>query len=177
MGFDVTLRLTLHSSALYFSHFSVCLIFPISIFLQTSNGFTTPETQRRSTASVDPPTPGRRDGTDKIVDMLSVAFIDEAQAAGRVNPVPIHKLGIKFTLPEAYEGRPDHTTFENWLFLLLGFFRIHQLDILNEVQDRARLEILGQASKDRAQTYFRERHQMFLEQGSVGLSGGHIGSS
>ena len=134
--------------------------------------FTAAYTRRRRTVLVDPPSgghnrPGRRDGIDKIVDMLSVAFIDEAQAAGRANSVPIHKLGIKFTLPEAYEGRPDQTTFENWLSLLLGFFRIHQLDILNEVQDRARLEILGQALKARAQMYFRERHQMFLEQGEL----------
>jgi hypothetical protein len=97
--------------------------------------------------------------------MLSVTFISEAQAAGRADTVPIHKLGIKSSLPKPYEGQPDQTVFENWLSLLLGFFRIHQLDVLNEVQDRARLEILGQALKDGAHTYYRERHQKFLEQG------------
>ena len=96
--------------------------------------------------------------------MLSVAFISEAQAAGHVDSVPLHKLGIKSTLPKLYEGQPDQTLFENWLSLVLGFFRIHQLDVLNEAQDRARLEILGQALKDNAHTYFRERHQKFLEQ-------------
>src|SRR5882757_3563051 len=97
--------------------------------------------------------------------MLSVAFVSEAQAAGRVDTVPLHKLGIKSTLPKAYKGQSDQTSFENWLSLLLGFLRIHQLDILNEVQDRACLEILGQALKDSAHTYFWERHQKFLEQG------------
>ena len=99
--------------------------------------------------------------------MLSVAFIDEAQATGQEDSVPLHKLGIKYTLPKAYEGQPDQTTFENWLSLLLGFFRIHQLDILNEVQDRACLEILGQALKESAQTYFQERHQKIQERGEV----------
>jgi hypothetical protein len=110
---------------------------------------------------------GRRDGTDKITNMLSVAFISEAQVADRVDTVPIHKLGIKSPLPKAYEGQPDQTSFENWLSLLLGFFRIHQLDVLNEVQDRARIEILGQSLKDNAHTYFRERHQKLLEQGEI----------
>ena len=110
---------------------------------------------------------GRRDGTDKITNMLSVAFIDEVQAASRVDTVPLHKLGIKSSLPKPYEGQPDQTGFENWLSLLLGFFRIHQLDVLTEVQDRARLEILGQSLKDNAHTYFRERHQKLLEQGQA----------
>jgi hypothetical protein len=111
--------------------------------------------------------PARREAVDKITNMLSVAFVSEAQAAGHVDTVPLHKLGIKSTLPKAYEGQSDQTSFENWLSLLLGFFRIHQLDVLNEVQDRARLEILGQALKDSAHTYFRERHQKFLEQGEL----------
>jgi hypothetical protein len=109
--------------------------------------------------------PARREAVDKITNMLSVAFVSEAQAAGRVDTVPLHKLGIKAALPKAYEGQSDQTSFENWLSLLLGFFRIHQLDVLNEIQDRARLEILGQVLKDSAHTYFRERHQKFLEQG------------
>jgi hypothetical protein len=75
--------------------------------------------------------------------MLSVAFISEAQAAGHVDTVPLHKLGINSPLPKVYEGQPDQTNFENWLSLLLGFFRIHQLDVLNEVQDCVHLEILG----------------------------------
>ena len=99
--------------------------------------------------------------------MLSVAFMNEAQAAGRVDTVPLHKLGIKAALPKPYEGQPDQTSFENWLSLLLGFFRIHQLDVLSEAQDRARLEILGQALKDKAHTFFRERHQKLLEQGEA----------
>ena len=134
--------------------------------------FNVQNTRRGRPESVDPPTGvhnrlGRRIGTDKIVNMLSVAFIDEDQAAGRVNTVPLHKLGIKSTLPKAYEGQPDQTTFESWLSLLLGFFRIHQLDVLNEVQDRARLEILGQALKEGAHLYFQERHQKIQEQGEV----------
>ena len=88
--------------------------------------------------------------------MLSVVFIDEDQAAGQLNTTPIHKLGIKLSLPKAYEGQPDQTAFENWLSLLLRFFRIHQLDILNEAQDHARLEILGQSLKEGAHTYFQE---------------------
>jgi hypothetical protein len=47
----------------------------------------------------------------------------------------------------------------------LGFFRIHQLDVLNEGQDHTHLEILGQALKDKAHTYFREHMGQFLEQG------------
>ena len=42
------------------------------------------------------------------------------------------------------------------LTLLLGFFRIYQLDVLDQAQDRARLEILGQALGGSAHTYFRE---------------------
>jgi len=98
--------------------------------------------------------------------MLRSSFIDEATAAGRMgHTIPVHKLGIKTGLPKCYEGEPDPTTFENWLSLLLGFFRIHQLDVLNEGQDRTRLEILGQALKDKAHTFFRERMGQFLEQG------------
>ena len=115
--------------------------------------------------------PARREAIDKITNMLSVAFISEAQAAGRVDTVPLHKLGIKATLPKAYEGQSDQTSFENWLSLLLGFFRIHQLDVLNETQDRARLEILGQALKDSAHTYFRERHQSSWNKGVPGTFG------
>src|SRR5258706_14189619 len=102
---------------------------------------------------------GRRDGADKIVNMLTVAFIDKDRAAGRANTTPIHKLGIKASLPKSYEGQPDQTAFENWLALLLRFFRIHQLDVLNEAQDRARLEILGQSLGERVLSCFRERHQ------------------
>ena len=98
--------------------------------------------------------------------MLRSSFIDEATAAGRMgHTIPVHKLGIKTGLPKCYEGEPDTTVFENWLSLLLGFFRIHQLDVLNEGQDRTRLEILGQALKGKAHTYFRERMGQFLEQG------------
>jgi len=105
---------------------------------------------------------------DKIANMLRSSFIDEATAAGwRGHTVPVHKLGIKTGLPKGYEGEPDPTIFENWLSLLLGFFRIHQLDVLNEGQDRMRLEILGQALKDKAHTYFRERMGQFLERGEA----------
>ena len=62
---------------------------------------------------------------------------------------------------------PVLSSFSPWLSLLPGFFRIPQLDVINEVQDRARLEILGQALKDSTQTYFRERHQKIQEQGEV----------
>jgi hypothetical protein len=99
--------------------------------------------------------------------MLSVAFVNEAQAAGCIDTVPLHKLGIKSSLPKQYKGQPDQMSFENWLSLLLGFFRIHQLDVLNEVQDHAHLEILGQSLKDNAHTFFRERHQKLLEQGNT----------
>src|SRR5258706_10127811 len=99
--------------------------------------------------------------------MLTVAFIDKDRAAGRSNTTPIHKLGIKSSLPKAYKGQPDQTAFKNWLSLLLGFFRIHQLDVLNEAQDRAHLEILGQSLKEGAHTYFRECYQKFLELGEA----------
>ena len=109
----------------------------------------------------------RADHGDKVVNMLRSSFIDDATAAGRMgHTIPVHKLGIKTGLPKCYEGEPDPTVFENWLSLLLGFFRIHQLDVLNEGQDRTRLEILGQALKGKAHTYFRERMGQFLEQGA-----------
>ena len=108
----------------------------------------------------------RADHGDKITNMLRASLIDEDAAAGRRgHTVPVHKLSIKTGLPKGYEGEPDPTVFENWLSLLLGFFRIHQLDVLNEGQDRTRLEILGQALKDKAHTYFRERMGQFLERG------------
>ncbi len=110
---------------------------------------------------------GQRDGADKIINMLTVAFINKDQAAGRANTTPIHKLGIKSSLPKAYEGQPDQTTFENWLSLLLRFFRIHQLDMLNKAQDRTRLEILGQSLKEGTHTYFQECYQKFLELGEA----------
>jgi len=99
--------------------------------------------------------------------MLAVAFISKAQAAGHADTVPLHKLGIKSPMPKVYKGQPDQTSFENWLSLLLRFFRIHQLDVLNEVQDHAHLEILGQSLKESTHTYFREKHQKLLEQGKV----------
>ena len=70
-------------------------------------------------------------------------------------------------LLKAYEGQPEQMMFESWLSLLLGFLRIHQLDVLNEVQDRACLEILGQALKEGAHLYFQEWHQKIQEQGEV----------
>ena len=100
--------------------------------------------------------------------MLECSFIDEATAAGRMgHTVPVHKLGIKTSLPKCYEGDSDPVAFENWISLLLGFFRIHQLDVLNEGQDRTRLEILGQALAGKAHTYFRERFGSFLERGET----------
>ena len=128
--------------------------------------FNTPGTPRVRPELADPINRNaQREGPNKIVNMLTVAFIDEDRAAGRANTMPIHKLGIKASLPKSYEGQPDQTAFENWLALLLGFFRIHQLDVLNEAQDRARLEILGQSLGEGALTYFRERHQKFMEVG------------
>ena len=110
----------------------------------------------------------RADHGDKITNMLRSSFIDEATAAGRRgHTIPVHKLGIKTGLPKGYEGDPDPTVFENWLSLLLGFFRIHQLDVLNEGQDRTRLEIMGQALKDKAQLYFRERMGQIHERGET----------
>ena len=134
--------------------------------------FGTPLRQRGRTESIELRNEGqnravRRENPDKITNMLSVVFISEEQAAARAETVPLHKLGIKSSLPKAYEGQPDQTVFENWLSLLLGFFRIHQLDVLNEVQDRARLEILGQPLKDNAHTFFREHYQKILEQGEL----------
>jgi hypothetical protein len=41
------------------------------------------------------------------------------------------------------------------------------LDVLNEGQDRTRLEILGQAPAGKAHTYFRERFGSFLERGET----------
>ena len=99
---------------------------------------------------------GQHKGADKIVNMLTVMFIDEDCAAGQANTTPIHKLGIKLNLPKAYKGQPDQMVFENWLSLLLGFFRIHQLDVLNKAQDCACLEILGQLLKEGTHTYFQE---------------------
>jgi hypothetical protein len=110
----------------------------------------------------------RADHGDKVTNMLRSSFIDEATAAGRRgHTIPVHKLGIKTGLPKGYKGDPDLTVFKNWLSLLLGFFRIHQLDVLNEGQDRTHLEILGQALKEKAHTYFRERMGQFLERGET----------
>jgi hypothetical protein len=108
------------------------------------------------------------DHRDKVTNMLRSSFIDEATAAGRRgHTIPVHKLGIKTGLPKGYEGDPDLTVFKNWLSLLLGFFRIHQLDVLNKGQDCTHLEILGQALKEKAHTYFRERMGQFLERGET----------
>src|SRR5258708_657640 len=72
------------------------------------------------------------DHGDKVMNMLQSSFIDEITAEGhRGHTVPVHKLGIKTGLPKCYEGEPDPMVFENWLSLLLGFFWIHQLDVLN----------------------------------------------
>ena len=67
--------------------------------------------------------------------MLAIAFFNEAQAAGCVDTIPAHKLGIKSPLPKPYKGEPDQMLFKNWWSLLLGFFRIYHLDILTEAQD------------------------------------------
>ena len=109
----------------------------------------------------------QHDSADKIVDMLRVAFIDKDWAAGRVNTTLIHKLGIKASLPTAYEGQPDQTAFENWLSLLPRFFSIHQLDILNEAQDCTCLKILGQSLKEGVLTYLWQCYQKFLELGEA----------
>src|SRR5258706_10060381 len=128
--------------------------------------FNTPGTPRVCPESADPINwNAQHEVPNKIVNMLTVAFIDKDWAAGQANTMPIHKLGIKASLPKSYEGQPDQTAFENWLALLLGFFRIHQLDVLNEAQDRARVEILGQSLGEGALTYFWECHQKFMEVG------------
>ena len=54
--------------------------------------------------------------------------------------------------------------FEDWLSLLLGFFRTHHLDVLNEAQDCAHLKILGQALEGHPHIYFWEHYQQFQEQ-------------
>ena len=100
--------------------------------------------------------------------MLASSFIDKATAAGCMgHTVLVHKLSIKTSLLKCYEGDSDPVAFENWILLLLGFFRIHQLDILNEGQDRTRLEILGQALVGKAHTYFQEQFGSFLECGET----------
>ena len=102
------------------------------------------------------------------MDMLESSFINKVTAAGCMgHTVPVHKLGIKTGLPKCYEGDPDPVAFENWVSLLLGFFRIHQLDVLNKGQDRTHLEILGQALSGKAHTYFREQFGSFLEHGDT----------
>ena len=111
--------------------------------------------------------PAQHKHPDKIINMLSVALISEAQAAVRVDTIPLHKLGVKSLLPAPYRGQPDPTSLENWLSRLLGFFRIHHLDVLNEAQDRTRLEILGRALKGSPRIYFWERYQRFMGQCEV----------
>ena len=69
--------------------------------------------------------PALRKHPDKITDMLSVALISEAQATIRVDTIPLHRIGIKLLLPVPYRGQPDQTLFEDWLSLLLRFFRTH----------------------------------------------------
>jgi len=128
--------------------------------------FNTPGTPRVRPELVDPINwTAQHEGPNKIVNMLTVTFIDKDWAAGQANMTPIHKLGIKASLPKSYEGQPDQMAFENWLALLLGFFRIHQLDILNEAQDHAHVEILGQVLSEGTLTYFQEHHQKFMEVG------------
>ena len=102
--------------------------------------------------------PAQHKHTDKITNMLSVALISEAEAAVRVDTIPLHKLGIESLLLAPYRGQPDPTSFEDWLSRLLGFFRIHHLDVLNEAQDRTRLEILGRALKGSPRIYFWESY-------------------
>ena len=111
--------------------------------------------------------PAQRKHPDRVTNMLSAAFISKAQAAVRVDTLPLYKLGIKSLLPAPYGGQPDPTLFENWLSRLLGFFRIHHLDVLNEAQDRTRLEVLGRALKGSPRIYFWERYQRFMEQREV----------
>ena len=111
--------------------------------------------------------PAQRKHPDRVTNMLSAAFTSEAQVAVRIDTLPLYKSGIKSLLPAPYGGQPDPTSFENWLSHLLGFFRTHQLVVLNEAQDRARLEILGQALEGRPHVYFWERYQQFQEQYEV----------
>ena len=111
--------------------------------------------------------PAQRKHPDRVTNMLSAAFISKAQAAVRVNTLPLYKLGIRPSLPTPYGGQPDPTSFENWLSRLLGFFRIHHLDVLNEAQDRTRLEVLGRALKGSPRIYFWERYQRFMGQCEV----------
>jgi hypothetical protein len=58
-----------------------------------------------------------------------VVSIEEPTAAGRMgHTARVHKLGIKTGLPKCYKGEPNPTLFKNWLSLLLGFSRNHQLE-------------------------------------------------
>ena len=104
---------------------------------------------------------------DRVTNMLSAAFISEAQATVHVDTLPLYKLGIKLSLPAPYGGQPDPTSFENWLSRILGFFRIHHLDMLNKAQDRTHLEVLGRALKGSPLIYFWERYQRFMGQCEV----------
>ena len=111
--------------------------------------------------------PALRKHPDEITEMLSVALISEAQTAIHVDTIPLRRIGIKSLLPAPYRGHPDQTLFEDWLSLLLGFLRTHPLGVISEAQNRARLEILGQALEDRPHIYFWERYQRFQEQHEV----------
>jgi hypothetical protein len=51
--------------------------------------------------------------------------------------------------------------------LRAGFFRIHQLDVLNKGQDCTHLEILGQALAGTAHSYFWEQFGGFLGHGKT----------
>ena len=58
-------------------------------------------------------------------------------------------MHVLFWYQKCYEGEPDPVAFENWLSLLLGVFRTHQLDVLNQGQDHVCLGLLGQARTER----------------------------
>ncbi|KAI0037685.1 hypothetical protein FA95DRAFT_1613981 [Auriscalpium vulgare] len=90
---------------------------------------------------------GVLDPAERIREMV-LSRVNEAVSAG------FQIKGLKFTMPESYDGKDDLITFEVWLGALLRWLRLSQA--VGPQYDSLRLDALGQCLTDRAAKWYND---------------------
>lgn len=94
---------------------------------------------------------------DGVTRLLERVVVPKRRTAELQEIPSMQKLGVKVALPEAYDGGSDLEAFENWLTQLVNWLRMYRLDEESVLMNEARINILSQALKGKAVSYFRQR--------------------
>jgi hypothetical protein len=98
-----------------------------------------------------------RNFNDNITKMLDQAFVTPEYTACRGESLLLTKMGVKIPLPGVYSGSKDVEEFENWLAKLIGWFQMHQLDVLVPEMNIVRVQLLSQSLDGKAITYYHHQ--------------------